>query len=100
MTQTGHQHDQCAPFDDLTVTPEVLVVTRVTAGADLTPQAMSLQAQSLRTWQWAIVCPPHLQEALRPLANDSRVCLLEEESVAGDTAVRVVATRPACLSVI
>lgn len=90
MTQTGHQHDQCAPFNDLTMTPEVLVVTRLTAGADLAPQVASLQAQSLHTWQWAIVCPPHLQESLSPLTTDPRVCLLEEESAAGDTAVRVV----------
>lgn len=90
MTQTGYQHDRCAPFDDQTVTPEVLVVTRVTTCTDLTPQAMSLQAQSLRTWQWAIVCPLHLQEAMRPLATDPRVRLLEEESGAGDTVMRLV----------
>lgn len=90
MTQTGHQHDWCAPFDDQTVTPEVLVVTRVTTCTDLTPQAMSLQAQSLRTWQWAIVCPSHLREAMHPLATDPRVRLLEEESGAGDTVMRLV----------
>jgi glycosyltransferase involved in cell wall biosynthesis len=90
MTQIDHQRDPCAPLNDVAVTPEVLVVTRLTTGADLAPQVASLQAQSLRTWQWAIVCSPHLREALHPLPTDPRVCLLEEESAAGDTAVRVV----------
>lgn len=70
--------------------PEVLVVTRLTSGADLAPQAAALHSQSLHTWKWAIVCPPHLQKSLRPLANDSRVCLLKEESVAGNTVTRIV----------
>lgn len=98
MIQTDHHCDQGAPLNSLIAAPDVLVVTRLTTGADLAPQAASLQSQSLHTWRWVIVCSSHLWEALHPLTRDPRVCLLEEESSAGDTAVRVVRDSP-CLFV-
>lgn len=94
MRPIDHHCDQGAPSNSLTAALDVLVVTHLTPGADLAPQAESLRMQSLQTWRWMIICPPHLREAWQPLTADSRVSLVEEEATVGATLMRIVCDSP------
>lgn len=58
---------------DLSVEPDVLVITLVVSVADLAHQEAALRAQSMQSWQWIIVCLPSVAEALRSLTIDPRV---------------------------